>query len=122
MDGVLAPWFQNGRAGGRALRAGFDQLFDDRRFAVQPCDIKHRESGIAALLVGILGVDVGAAFDEQFDLVQGEQIGCGRVHQRSAAERIDGVDVRAVVEHQADGVHIAERRDIRQCDGVVFPA
>jgi hypothetical protein len=32
-------------------------------------------------------------------LVQREEIGCDRVHQRSATERIDSVDVRAVVEH-----------------------
>jgi hypothetical protein len=72
--------------------------------------------------MAILSVDVGGAFDEQLDLVQREEIGCDRVHQRSATERIDSVDVRAVVEHQADGIHIAKHRYIRQCDGVVFPA
>ncbi len=89
---------------------------------MKPRDIEHRESGIAAQLVRILGIDIGAAFDEQFDHVQRKQIGCGGVHQRRAAQRIDRVDVRAVIEHLADGVHIAEDRDVRQCDGVILLA
>ena len=89
---------------------------------MQPCDIQHGQTGIAAQLVGIPGVDVGAALDEQFDLVQGEEIGCGRVHERGATEGIDGVDVRAVIEQQADAVHVAQHRSARQRLGIVLPA
>jgi hypothetical protein len=84
---------------------------------MQPCDIQHGQTGIAAQLVGIPGVDVGAALDEQFDLVQGEEIGCGRVHERGATEGIDGVDVRAVIEQQADAVHVAQHRSARSAPG-----
>ena len=66
-----------------------------------------------------LRVDVGAALDQQLDHVQRQQVGGGGVHQRRAAERIEGVDVGAVVEHDC-GRRCASPKQprLRQRDGV----
>ena len=85
LDVVLAAGLQNGGTRSR-LGPGLDQQFHDRRVAVEPGDIEHAESGIAALLVTIDGVDVGTAIDQQLDYIEGQHIGRHRVHQGSAAE------------------------------------
>lgn len=41
-----------------------------------------------------------------------------RVHQWSAAERVERVHVRAMIEHQADRIRVVEDRDVLQRAGI----
>ena len=58
--------------------------------------------------MSVSSVDVCAALDQELHGIEGENVGAGRVHQRSPAQRIEGVHVGAAVENGANGFEIAE--------------
>src|SRR5450755_1895454 len=106
------------RAAGRGAEPFAPYLVNCSAMGVSPCNLAIsstvRPASPLSLWVSLALTSAPRSTSSLISSRGGEEIGCGRVHERGATEGIDGVDVRAVIEQQADAVHVTQHRGAHQ--------
>ncbi len=90
------------------LRASLRKKIDNGRLAALTCEVE------GMLAVGARRLDVGTAFEERANHIDGSAIGTRSQHEDRAPLPIGSVWVRPIVEEQLDPACIAARRRRQQ--------
>ena len=100
----------------RGFRAGLYEEINDGSFAMKFLRYRERrEPRVAAFVVAIDRIHISAVLNKKLHFVQRKEIGGSGVHQRGPSERVVELHVSAEVEHETDGLEIADLSDVGEC-------